>query len=83
MKHKDCPHFPCHKGIDEADFCCDYCYCPFYPCKVEQFGGYWKTVKTGKVWACDKCTWIHDKRVVDVMIKAAGQTLKKIMEKRG
>lgn len=25
-----CPYFPCHQGIDLAQFNCLFCYCPLY-----------------------------------------------------
>lgn len=28
--NKACDYFPCHKGIDEEDFNCMFCYCPLY-----------------------------------------------------
>lgn len=28
--HRECEHFPCHKGADEDNFNCLFCYCPLY-----------------------------------------------------
>lgn len=30
FQNRACPYFPCHAGIDEADFNCLFCYCPLY-----------------------------------------------------
>lgn len=28
--NKECEFFPCHKGIEEKDWSCLFCYCPLY-----------------------------------------------------
>lgn len=55
-----CQFYPCHKGLED----CTFCWCPFYPCKNKERGKYVKT-KTGRVWDCTDCSWIHNKEVVD------------------
>lgn len=30
FQNKDCPYFPCHKGMNEEQFSCLFCYCPLY-----------------------------------------------------
>lgn len=30
FQNRECKYFPCHKGVDEADFNCLFCYCPLY-----------------------------------------------------
>ena len=30
FQNRDCEYFPCHRGVDEADFNCLFCYCPLY-----------------------------------------------------
>ena len=28
--NRECRYFPCHNGLDEAEFNCLFCYCPLY-----------------------------------------------------
>ncbi|MCI5955607.1 MAG: cysteine-rich small domain-containing protein [Clostridiales bacterium] len=30
FQNRQCEYFPCHQGVDEADFNCLFCYCPLY-----------------------------------------------------
>lgn len=30
VQNTACEYFPCHKGIDDHDFNCLFCYCPMY-----------------------------------------------------
>ena len=30
FQNRACEYFPCHKGVDEKDFNCLFCYCPLY-----------------------------------------------------
>ena len=62
---KDCPYYPCHKQIE----ICEFCYCPLYPCKNTSRGGYWKKVKTGRLWACEKCVYPHLLKNVNTLRK--------------
>jgi len=39
-QNKDCEYFPCHKGIDEKDFNCLFCYCPLYTLGKECKGNF-------------------------------------------
>lgn len=60
--NKACSYFPCHEGLED----CTFCYCPFYPCEIEERGGYWLKTKKGKiVWSCEKCIYPHIKENVD------------------
>ena len=68
-KNKKCKYFPCHKEEDLED--CTFCYCPLYPCRDESRGGYWlksPKIREGKVWACEKCVWIHKKENVKKLL---------------
>ena len=31
FENKDCKYFPCHQGMEGADFNCLFCYCPMNP----------------------------------------------------
>lgn len=65
MTIRDCKYFPCHKGIDESEFDCSFCFCPFYECNDKKLG---KRLKNGK-WDCSNCTVIHKKEVVEMIKK--------------
>lgn len=30
VQNRECPYFPCHKGVDEERFNCLFCFCPLY-----------------------------------------------------
>jgi len=62
-KGKLCKYYPCH-DMEEQD--CTFCYCPIYPCEIEETGGKWIEDKYGnKIWDCSDCKIIHEKVVVD------------------
>jgi len=65
-----CDYYPCHKDLQ----CCDFCYCPFYPCGDSSTGGKW--IKNKKVWSCEDCLWIHDKDNVKCIKKGLNNILK-------
>lgn len=50
-----CAYFPCHKGVDEAEFNCLFCYCPLY--WLEDCGG--NPAMRGPVKDCTGCTVPH------------------------
>lgn len=74
LKEK-CKYFPCH-DLDKKEFDCRTCYCPLYEVcseiKNEKFGGYFLKEK---VWACEKCSFIHKKETVEELIKLETQGL--------
>ncbi|MGL6298588.1 MAG: cysteine-rich small domain-containing protein, partial [Methanobacteriaceae archaeon] len=60
-ENKSCEYYPCHREGQ----CCDFCYCPFYPCGDSSTGGYW--IKDKNVWSCQNCNWIHKKTTVSCL----------------
>ena len=40
FKNGDCEFFPCHKGINEEEFNCIFCFCPLYSKGTECGGSY-------------------------------------------
>lgn len=75
ITNNKCKYFPCH-DLDENEFDCRTCYCPIYDICAEKkdkiFGGYWLK---DTVWACEKCTYIHKKEVVQKIIKLKQQDI--------
>ena len=64
-QNKNCRYFPCHDELED----CTFCYCPIYPCLKEERGGYWLKTNNRKVWACEKCVWIHKKENAKKLLK--------------
>jgi len=52
---RESSYSPCHFEGQA----CDFCYCPFYPCKEEILGQWVKSSNGGKVWNCAACTLLH------------------------
>lgn len=76
-----CPYYPCHaKGQ-----CCDFCYCPLYPCGDTSLGSLVKSASGGMVWNCSTCGLIHDPvvaRYLKANPMAQLQELKTVFEKK-
>lgn len=53
-----CPHFPCHAGVDEAEFNCLFCYCPLYALGDACGGDFAYTARGVK--DCSGCTRLHE-----------------------
>lgn len=58
--------------------CCDFCYCPFYPCGDSSTGGKW--IKNKNVWSCEDCLWIHQKDTVDCVKNGLKNILKEVTD---
>jgi adenosylcobinamide hydrolase len=51
-----CHYYPCHfKGQ-----ACDFCYCPFYPCRDSELGDEVESSAGETVWSCSRCTLLHE-----------------------
>jgi precorrin-3B C17-methyltransferase len=61
----DCKYYPCHKDLND----CTFCYCPLYPCELEERGGVWLD---NKIWDCTECTWIHQVKTVESLYSCIG-----------
>lgn len=53
---ESCPYYPCHAGIPDDDFSCEYCFCPLY--QVPYCGGNFSILPNG-IKDCSKCTRPH------------------------
>lgn len=56
VQNRFCPYFPCHKGVDEAKFSCQFCYCPLY--LKENCGGAF-VMLPGGIKDCSNCLLPH------------------------
>ena len=57
FQNRECRHFPCHQGIEEAEFNCLFCYCPLYMLGKQCGGNYTYTDKGMK--SCKNCAFPH------------------------
>ncbi len=57
---ENCQYYPCHHFSDQD---CTHCFCPLYPCKDEELGGYVRTKKGKRFWSCINCRLVHRKDV--------------------
>lgn len=58
FRNLSCMYFPCHEGVDPADFNCLFCYCPLYALGPN-CGGAYRYTSTG-VKDCSGCTRLHE-----------------------
>ena len=66
FQNRDCEYFPCHRGVDEADFNCLFCYCPLYALGEECGGAFRYTPKGVK--NCEGCAFPHRKENYDAVL---------------
>ena len=59
FQNRQCEYFPCHQGVDEADFNCLFCYCPLYALGRKCGGDCYYNAKGNKV--CADCTFPHQR----------------------
>ena len=57
FQNKACKSFPCHRGVEEADFNCLFCYCPLYALGEKCGGNFRYTEKDIK--SCVDCAFPH------------------------
>ena len=70
--NRDCEFYPCHFEGQ----CCDFCYCPFYPCGDASTGGEW--IKGKGVWNCTNCLWLHQKETVKCLRPALEKVISEV-----
>jgi len=69
--HDNCQYYPCHFQGQS----CDFCYCPFYPCKDENLGQWASGSNGGRVWNCARCTLLHEPVVASYLKSYPGVSL--------
>ncbi len=74
FSHKDCEYFPCHKGIEEEDFNCLFCYCPLY-FLGDACGGNFTYTKSG-VKNCMGCSRPHRRENYDLIIEKLKEAMR-------
>ena len=74
-----CRFYPCHfKGQR-----CDYCYCPYYPCKDTSLGQWVEGHTKNQVWNCSNCTLLHEPPVAEYLKKNPCAGLSELKKVRG
>ena len=79
FQNRSCEYFPCHSGIDEAEFNCLFCYCPLYALG-EQCGGKFCYTETG-IKDCSNCLRPHFRENYDIIISQMDKVME-IVKKR-
>lgn len=72
-QNRKCEFFPCHKGINDADFSCLFCYCPLYALG-DRCGGSFTYLENG-IKDCSGCVRPHRRENYDVILEKMGQVL--------
>lgn len=72
---ENCPYYSCHFEGQS----CEFCYCPFYPCKEESLGQWATGSNGGRVWNCAKCRLLHEPPVAAYLKKYPGASRKELV----
>lgn len=72
-QNSKCEFFPCHKGINDADFSCLFCYCPLYALG-DRCGGSFTYLENG-IKDCSGCVRPHRRENYEVILEKMGQVL--------
>ena len=62
-QNRECEFFPCHKGVNEAEFNCLFCYCPLYALG-DRCGGSFSYLENG-IKDCTNCVKPHRRENYD------------------
>ena len=81
FRNTDCEYFPCHEGVDEAEFNCLFCYCPLYALGPYCGGNFSYSEHGSKV--CTKCTMLHRGEDGAAIVKERYHLLKMLARKGG
>lgn len=69
FQNRECAYFPCHRGLEEQEFNCLFCYCPLYAL-ADRCGGNFTYTEQG-IKDCSKCLIPHRRenyqRIMDKM----------------
>ena len=79
FQNRECKYFPCHKGIDEEQFNCLFCYCPLYALGDRCGGGFTYTEEGIK--DCSKCLKPHKRENYDVITEKMKLVLELVKRK--
>ena len=72
-QNRKCEFFPCHKGLNEDDFNCLFCYCPLYAL-ADRCGGNFTYLENG-IKDCSKCLIPHRRENYDRVMEKMGAVM--------
>ena len=72
-QNRKCEFFPCHKGLNEHDFNCLFCYCPLYALG-DQCGGNFTFLENG-IKDCSNCLIPHHRENYDKIMEKMGTVM--------
>ena len=78
FQNRQCQFFPCHKGVDTADFNCLFCYCPLYALG-KKCGGNCRYTEKG-IKSCADCAFPHRRENYDKVIERYGDIVKVVQK---
>lgn len=78
VQNKKCEYFPCHKGVEEENFNCLFCYCPLYMLGTK-CGGNYKILENG-IKSCEDCNIPHHKKNYDYIVSKYKDIIEKMKE---
>jgi adenosylcobinamide hydrolase len=71
----NCAYYPCHFQGQR----CDFCYCPFYPCRDVTLGQeVASSSKDSRVWNCADCVLLHEPETADYLMKHPEASLREL-----
>lgn len=73
FQNRECEYFPCHKGVQEQDFNCLFCYCPLY-CLGDRCGGSFAYLDNG-IKDCSGCVKPHRRENYDKIMEKMAQVM--------
>ena len=73
LQNRECEYFPCHKGVDDQNFNCLFCYCPLY-CLGDQCGGSFVYLDNG-IKDCSGCLKPHRRENYDKIMEKMTQVM--------
>lgn len=73
FQNRECEYFPCHKGVQEQDFNCLFCYCPLY-CLGDRCGGSFAHLDNG-IKDCSGCLKPHRRENYDKIMEKMAQVM--------
>ena len=72
-QNRECEYFPCHKGVDEKEFSCLFCYCPLYALG-DRCGGSFTYTESG-IKDCSRCAKPHRRENYDKIMEKMGAVM--------
>ena len=72
-QNRSCEYFPCHKGVEEADFNCLFCFCPLYALGDDCGGGF--VFLENGIKDCSNCVKPHRRENYDKIMEKMGAVM--------